>query len=203
MKICGCILAGGRSSRFGSDKALALLGGETLLDRAIRRLAPQVDAIAINTNSTALEFKKHGLPVIADRDGSQLGPLAGILAGLEWTRAQDAKAMVTVAVDTPHFPTDLVLKLKSGFSGKITVAASESGVHPTFALWPSHMLPQLDEWMRLGRSLRVTDFLASQSFDQVFFATAQNALDPFFNVNTPEQMQLLTEHVNRSERKSW
>ncbi len=202
MKICGCILAGGRSSRFGSDKALALLGGETLLDRAIRRLAPQVEAMVINTNSTAPKFRKYGLPVIADRDGSQLGPLAGILAGLEWARLQHMQAMVTAAVDTPLFPADLVLQLKSRFSEKITVAASETGLHPTFALWSIGLLSRLDEWMRQGGSLKVTDFLASQSFDQVFFAAGENAPDPFFNANTPEQMQVLKDYVNRTERKS-
>jgi molybdenum cofactor guanylyltransferase len=181
MKIAGCILAGGRSSRFGSDKALAIMGGKRLLDHAIKRLSPQVADIAINTNSTDAAFAQTGLPLIVDATPDFRGPLAGISAALTWARSVKADALVTVAVDTPLFPVDLAARLSGGVT-KIAVAESASGLHPTCGLWPVVAETALSDWLAAGKSLRVTDFLDVQSFEKIWF-DAETGLDPFFNVN--------------------
>jgi molybdenum cofactor guanylyltransferase len=193
MRIAGCILAGGRSSRFGSDKALAIIAGKTLLDHAILRLAPQVTIIAINTNSTDAAFAQTGLPRIADATPDFRGPLAGILAALTWAQSIKADAVVTVAVDTPLFPVDLVAKL-SGSATTTAVAESASGLHPTCGLWPVDIEPALSDWLATGKSLRVTDFLNAQSFAKIWFE-AENGLDPFFNVNFDSDAAIVEAHL--------
>jgi molybdenum cofactor guanylyltransferase len=193
MKIAGCILAGGRSTRFGSDKALAILGGKTLLDHAIARLTPQIAELAINTNSTDAAFAQTGLPLISDATPDFRGPLAGILAALTWARSVKADAVVTVAVDTPLFPVDLAARL-TGSAKTIAVAESASGLHPTCALWPVDIEPALSDGLATGKSLRVTDFLSAQSFEKIWF-DAEDSLDPFFNVNFEGDAAIVEAHL--------
>jgi molybdenum cofactor guanylyltransferase len=185
MKIVGCILAGGRSSRFGSDKALAVVGGKTLLERAIERLAPQVTALAINTNSNDPAFAKAGLPILKDATSEFRGPLAGILAALEWASRIGADAVVTAAVDTPLFPVNLVERLSEASGGQIIIAQSGSGLHPTFGLWPVAARTALSDWLDTNRSLRVTDFLAAEGFVRIGFEPT-GSLDPFYNINSQD-----------------
>jgi molybdopterin-guanine dinucleotide biosynthesis protein A len=136
--IIGVLLAGGRSSRFGGgDKCLSALAGKPLLAHAIERFRPQVETLVLNANGDARRFASFGLPVIADyasaRIGDFAGPLAGVLAGMEWTRAHrpEARCRVTAATDTPFFPLDLVARLAEAADGRaLAVAKSESGVHP-------------------------------------------------------------------------
>jgi molybdenum cofactor guanylyltransferase len=111
MKVTGCILAGGRSSRFGADKALVIWQGRPLLAHAIKRLLPQVDELIINTYSGAAEYLEYGYPLVPDRTLSFEGPLAGVLAGLEWAEKHGASHLATAAVDTPLFPENLVAML--------------------------------------------------------------------------------------------
>src|SRR6185369_11135051 len=107
-----CILAGGRGQRMGGkDKAFIRLAGKTLLDHVASRLALQARAIVLNANGEPSRFAAFGLPVIADGISGHAGPLAGILAGLEWAAAEDASEMVSVAIDTPFLPRDLVTRL--------------------------------------------------------------------------------------------
>ena len=190
MKIIGCILAGGRSSRFGSDKALVLWKGKTLLAHAIERLRPQVDGIVINTNSQAPEYRAFGLPLCPDRTTAFEGPLAGVLAGLDWAGGNGASHLASVAVDTPLFPEDLVAEFSKRAGKKIIAAASAAGLHPTCALWPVAVRPALASWLASGQSRKMTDFLKSQSFETVLFPSA-SALDPFFNINTPDDLAAL------------
>lgn len=191
MKVAGCILAGGRSSRFGTDKALVLWRGEPLLAHVIERLGPQVDAIVINTNSKALEYRATGLAVAPDKSEGFEGPLAGVLAGLEWSGNIGAGHLVTVAVDTPLFPADLVAVFLENAGKKIIAAQSATGLHPTFALWPVSAGPALASWLASGQSRKMTDFLKSQSFETAMFASA-GPLDPFFNINTPDDLAALS-----------
>ena len=109
MRIFGVILAGGTGRRMGgTDKALLRLGGRTLLSRAIERLEPQVEQLALSANGEAARFGG-ALPVLPDAGGA--GPLAGVLAALDWAAPLGATAVVSVAVDTPFFPGDLVPQL--------------------------------------------------------------------------------------------
>jgi molybdenum cofactor guanylyltransferase len=203
MKILGCILAGGRSTRFGSDKALAVVGGKALLDHAIARLAPQVTQLAVNTNSQDPAFAKTGLPVLRDATADFLGPLAGILAAVEWAGAAGADAVVTAAVDTPLFPDDLVERLHEAGMGRIAIAESPSGLHPTFGLWPISVRAPLSTWLDTRQSLRLTDFLAAQGFGKVRFEM-KGSLDPFYNVNSRGDagiVEALTGDIRNSQRE--
>lgn len=194
MNIAGCILAGGRSSRFGSDKALALLAGKTLVEHTIARLAPQVSTLAINTNSADPAFAGLGVQLIADATPDFRGPLAGILAALQWARSIKADAVVTVAADTPLFPLDLVERLGARNAGGIAAAESATGLHPACALWPIALEPALGGWMSSGESLRVTDFLQAQGFERVRF-DGNDGLDPFFNINFESDRELAEAHL--------
>ena len=192
MKIIGCILAGGRSSRFGSDKALVTWEGKTLLSHAAERLRPQVDELIINSNSKAPEYREHGYPLVPDGTVSFEGPLAGVLAGLAWAGKNGASHLATVAVDTPLFPENLVAVFREQ-AGKRTIAAqSATGLHPTFALWPVACEPALASWLASGQSRKMTDFLKSQLFEAAMFASS-SPLDPFFNINTPDDLAALAD----------
>ncbi len=191
MKVTGCILAGGRSRRFGSDKALIIWRGKSLLTHAVERLRPQVDDLVINTNSDAPEYQTLAIPLVRDQAESFDGPLAGVLAGLAWARKSGASHLATIAVDSPLFPENLVAALSKKAGKKIIAAESASGLHPTFALWPVSAETVLASWLASGQSRKMTDFLKSQSFDTVMFS-GKGSLDPFFNINTPEDLALLS-----------
>jgi molybdopterin-guanine dinucleotide biosynthesis protein A len=113
--IVGVLLAGGRSSRMGGgDKCLLRLSGRPLLAHAIERLRPQVETLVLNANGDPSRFASFGLRVVADSGEDFAGPLAGVLAGMEWAKAHqpDARCIVTAATDTPFFPAELVARLR-------------------------------------------------------------------------------------------
>jgi len=190
MSIVGVILAGGLARRMGGgDKALIELGGETLLHRAIERLTPQVDTVVINANDDPVRFTAvSNLPVVADPDDSRSGPLAGVLAGLDYAATRDATHIVSIAVDTPFFPTDLVARLRAAAEGQgVPLACAKTGdrTHPVFGLWPVALADDLRAAMADG--MRKVDRWTGKHgcAETVFEATP---FDPFFNVNTPEDL---------------
>lgn len=188
----GIILAGGLSRRMGGgDKGLRPLGGRPLLAHVAARLASQVGPMALNANGDAARFAALGLPVVADTVGGFAGPLAGILAGLEWAAAETpCKAVVTAAGDTPFFPADLAARLRAAVAGRpgaIAFARCGGRDHPTFALWPVALRRDLEAFLT-GGDRRVLSFLAAQDAVAVDFPPAQaggRGFDPFFNINTP------------------
>ena len=188
--VAGVILAGGRSSRMaGQDKAVAVLAGEPLVARAARRLRPQVARMALSTNDEAARHALADVDPVADADDSRAGPLAGILAGLRWAQALPSPpdALVSVAVDTPFFPGDLVERLAAA-AGRdtIAVAASTGARHPTFALWPLGLAGDLAAWLAAGER-RVVGFIERHPHVEVDFPVV-DGLDPFFNINTPSDL---------------
>ncbi|MCL4129487.1 UNVERIFIED_CONTAM: hypothetical protein GTU68_028157 [Idotea baltica] len=185
----------------GGDKCLRKLGGIPLLEHVIARLAPQVDAIAINVNGDAKRFNSYGQPVISDSVIGYAGPLAGILAGLDWAAALGAAQIVTVAADTPFFPTNLVQKLshKIDQNGLAMAMGSDKNPrfarHPTFGIWPVALREDLRN--ALAHDVRkVVQWSARHNCVDVVFD--DQGFDPFFNVNTPDDMakaeQLYQEH---------
>jgi molybdopterin-guanine dinucleotide biosynthesis protein A len=194
--VIGIVLAGGKSSRMGGgDKALLPLGGRPLLARVDARLRPQVAEIVLNANDDPGRFAAFGLPLVADCLAGQMGPLAGIHAGLAWAWANrpESSFVITVAADTPFFPTDLVSRLRAATSmtdPKLVVARSESGVHPVFGLWPVSLAPHLEESLRRG-ARKALDFVAEHRAKEVVFPPIEiggRAVDPFFNINQPEDL---------------
>ncbi|MEO0989448.1 MAG: molybdenum cofactor guanylyltransferase MobA [Pseudomonadota bacterium] len=194
MQPVGVILAGGQARRMGGgDKGMLDLGGQAILAHVIDRLAPQVSELALNANGDPTRFNGFGLPVLTDSVTGFPGPLAGVLAGLDWAQELGASHIVTVAADTPFFPADLVprLLLASEEDGKpIALAATpdpERGLsrHPTFGLWPVALADDLRAALADG----VRKVVAWT--DRHGTATARfkvDRFDPFFNVNTPDDL---------------
>ncbi len=184
MRIFGVILAGGGGRRMGGvDKAALMLAGETLLARAIARLEPQVERLAISANGDPARFDL-GLPVLADT--APLGPLAGILSALSWAAPQGATAVVTVAVDTPFFPGDLVpqLCLAAETSPTGLAIAASAKDHPTCSLWPVTLAPALQAFLASGANPRVMDFAQAHDCARARFADET----AFRNINTPAEL---------------
>lgn len=184
--IAGVILAGGLSSRMGGrNKAVIELGGQTLLARLTARLAPQVDALAINSNAE-LDEVAGASPVLRDRFAGFPGPLAGLHAGLCWAEGiAGVTHIATVSVDTPFLPVDFVSRL-SEVGASVAVARSDGRLHPTCALWPVSLRGALEAVLQAGTSRRVLDFAEAAGYVPVDFPAVP--FDPFFNVNTPEEL---------------
>ncbi|MDP2738663.1 MAG: molybdenum cofactor guanylyltransferase MobA [Pseudorhodobacter sp.] len=188
----GVILAGGRARRMGGgDKGLRLVGGVTLLARVIRRLGPQCSALAVSANGDAARFDGFGLPVLADSVAGLPGPLAGVLAGLDWAHGLGAQAVVSAAADTPFLPVDLVVRLQAvaGASG-LALAASPDAEgrmlrQPTFGLWPVGLRDDLRDALA-GGLRKVVDWTDRHGAGVAEFSAVP--FDPFFNVNTPEDI---------------
>ncbi|SMO95714.1 molybdenum cofactor guanylyltransferase MobA [Paracoccus laeviglucosivorans] len=193
------ILAGGLSTRMGGgNKGLRMLGGETLLARVIARLAPQCAALAINANGEPEQFEDYELPVIADSFSGFAGPLAGVLAGMEWAAAQGADAVVSTSVDTPFLPEDLVHRLleAKGRTG-IAIAASPDDTgrlrdHPTCGLWPVALRDELRDALESGQH-RIGQFAAAYNPGRAVFDS--RPIDPFLNLNTPDDLAQAARHL--------
>lgn len=188
------ILAGGLASRMGgADKALLTLGGRRVLERVLERLESQTTTILLNANEDAGRFAVYALPVIPDGVDDRPGPLAGVLAGLDWAAEHGIDEIVTIAADTPFFPFDLVARLKRAANEQvmpIALAASrdENGAprrHPTFGLWPVSVREDLRAQLASGQR-RVAAFADRHGAATALFDHYGG--DPFFNVNTPQDL---------------
>ena len=175
----------------GGDKGLREVGGERLIDRVIGRIAPQCGPIALNANGDPARFADLGLPVLPDSLPYHPGPLAGVLAGMDWAASLSAEAVVSVAADTPFFPRDLVERLQAaaGPSG-LALAGSpdETGKlwhHPTFGLWPVALRDDLREALK-GGLRKVVLWTDRHGAGTASFASSP--FDPFFNINTPDDI---------------
>ncbi len=184
----GLILAGGRGRAHGRRATRRLLpfGGGTLLAQVLARFAPQVDRLAISANGDPARFAAHRLPVLADALPGFPGPLAGILAGLDWAAAEGAETLATVPVDTPFLPQDLVARLLLP-GGTLALAATAAGLQPAFGLWPVALRDPLRRALADGIR-KVTDFTAAHGAMAVPFPPER--IDPFLNVNTPADLAL-------------
>lgn len=186
----GLVLAGGLARRMGGgDKALIEIGGRAILDRVLEIMTPQCDGIILNANGDPSRFARFGLPVVPDDIPDFAGPLAGILAGLDWAAANrpDLAWMVSVPGDCPFLPSDLVARLHAArIAADTPLACAKSGDwrHPVAGLWP----------VALRADLRRA--LVDEDLHKIEVWTARHGIaiaewpdrpvDPFFNVNTPE-----------------
>ena len=195
------ILAGGLATRMGGgDKALMQLGQGTLLDRIIERLRPQTNVILLNANGDAARFAHFSLEVVPDTIEDWPGPLAGVLAGLDWAAARGYEQIITVAADTPFVPHDLVERLAEEATSQmvpIALAASrdENGSlrrHPTFGLWPVRVRDDLRAQLEAGQR-RVGAFADRHGAACALFSDDNG--DPFFNINTPDDLQLAEQRL--------
>lgn len=188
----GVILAGGLSRRMGGgDKALKLLAGKVLLDHVITRFRPQVDALILNANGNAGRFAAFGLPVVGDSLPDHPGPLAGILAALDFAAGHPVgyQWVVSVTADGPFLPVDLVSRLHSTRSEAdrpFACAASGGYTHPTIALWHVALRDDLRRAM-VDENLRKIDAWTARH-GCVAVTWPSDPVDPFFNANTPEEL---------------
>lgn len=184
MSIVSVILAGGKAERMGGkNKALVLLGGQTLAARVEERLRHQTETVAINTNRDQDEFN---LPIVDDGFGKSYGPLDGILGAVRFAKAISCSHVLTVSIDTPFIPLNLVEKLRDGPENQIAIAASNGKIHGTCALWPVNCEASLSDFILAGKSLKLMNYLNGKGFRTVDFSH-QNP-DPFFNINTSEDL---------------
>jgi molybdopterin-guanine dinucleotide biosynthesis protein A len=197
--VTGVILAGGQSRRMGGgDKGLLDLGGRPMLAYVVERLAPQVGRMVINANGDPDRFAAFGLPVVADTLADFPGPLAGVLAGMRWSRANtpSARWIATAAGDAPLLPDDLVarcLKAVAARPGAIALAQSAGELHPVIGLWPVALADDLDAQLVAGvrKVLAWTGRHGTAAVPFAMLHLAGTEIDPFFNANTPQELDSL------------
>lgn len=183
------ILAGGKSRRMNfNDKSLQKINKYSLIDRVIVRAKKQVDYLLINSNSDHIKNNYNEYIVIKDTIKGNLGPLAGVLSGLEWIKKKDSEInwLITFPVDSPFFPTDLVDIFLSHVNEElIIVAESNSRIHPVFAMWNKNLIPYLKETLN-NRNLKIDEFTKNFKMKVVKFPFID--YDPFFNINNQDDL---------------
>jgi molybdenum cofactor guanylyltransferase len=191
VRIAGVILAGGLARRMGGgDKGLRLLAGRPLLAWVIERARPQVAALALNANGDPARFARYRLPVVPDSVAGFAGPLAGVLAGLDWAaeRVADATHVASFATDAPFLPRDLVVRLAAAVEAgaDLACAASEGRSHPVFGLWPLALRDELRRALGDEGIRKVDQWTGRYRLETVEFAAVP--VDPFFNANHPDDL---------------
>jgi molybdopterin-guanine dinucleotide biosynthesis protein A len=188
----GLLLAGGLARRMGGgDKPLRTIAGRTILAHVIERLSPQCDGLLLNANGDPVRFAAYGLPVVADSVPDFAGPLAGILAGLDWLAANrsDRQWLVSVAADTPFIPRDLVARLHAAreeANVPLACAASGGWTHPVIGLWPVALREELRHALTVEDERKIDRWTARHGVVSVEWPT--EPVDPFFNANRPDDL---------------
>jgi molybdopterin-guanine dinucleotide biosynthesis protein A len=197
----GVVLAGGQSRRMGTvDKTLLPLCGIPMVKRVLDRIRPQVDEVIINSNADASLFAAFGAPVLGDVVPGYAGPLAGVLTALEHADAHGFRHVCSVAADTPFFPSDFTMRLKDKPDHDIVLASYNGFRQPTFGLWSVELVKPLRDFLTQGDDRKIMRFVQQHSWACVAFdSDPENGPDPFFNVNTPEDLKLAERHVNNYE----
>jgi molybdopterin-guanine dinucleotide biosynthesis protein A len=190
--IPGVLLAGGLARRMGGgDKPMRTIGARTILERVIARLAPQCDGLILNANGDPARFASFGLPVIADGVADFPGPLAGILAALDWMAANrpEVKRVLSAAADCPFLPRDLVARLEQARAtenAELAVAASGDQTHPVIGLWSVHLRNELRHALVKEDIRKIDRWTARYPLATVTWPVTP--VDPFFNANTVEDI---------------
>jgi molybdopterin-guanine dinucleotide biosynthesis protein A len=185
----GIILAGGMSRRMGgNDKFLETLGGQTILKHIKTRLSPQVDKMVFNHNKPV---GNDDIEVVSDII-SDAGPLGGIHAALSYAKDKGIDRIVTVPCDTPFIPMDYVSRLKKSRK-PLVIASSKGRLHPVLALWHVSLLEKMATSLENG-DLKLMMFIKNIDHDVVNW---DDKPDPFFNINTPDDLMRAKEVVPR------
>ncbi len=190
--VLGVLLAGGLARRMGGgDKPMRQIGGRTILARVIARLAPQCDGLILNANGDPARFASFGLPVVADGVEDFPGPLAGILAALDWAAANrpEIAFVVSAAGDCPFLPRDLVARLdraRAETDAELAVAASDNQSHPVIGLWKVALREQLRHALVVEDVRKIDRWTARYPLATVTWPATP--LDPFFNANTMDDL---------------
>jgi molybdopterin-guanine dinucleotide biosynthesis protein A len=186
----GLVLAGGLARRMGGgDKALLRVGGATILERVLDRIRPQCSAVILNANGDPARFAATGLPVVPDNVPGFAGPLAGILAGLDWAavHAPEIAFIGSVPGDCPFLPGDLIGRLHAARAEAGTpLACAKSGDwrHPVVGLWPVALRDDLRHALVVENLRKIEIWTGRHGVGLAEWP--DKPVDPFFNVNTPE-----------------
>jgi molybdopterin-guanine dinucleotide biosynthesis protein A len=188
----GVLLAGGLARRMGGgDKPMREIGGRTILARVIARLTPQCDGLILNANRDPARFAAFGLPVIADTVKDFPGPLAGILAALDWAAANrpGVEFILSAATDCPFLPRNLVARLhqaRAQENAQLAVAASDEQSHPVIGLWSVSLREELRHALVVEDIRKIDRWTARYRLATVTWPV--EPLDPFFNANTMDDI---------------
>jgi molybdenum cofactor guanylyltransferase len=191
-KLVGVLLAGGLARRMGGgDKPMRRIGGKTILERVIARLQPQCGKLILNANGDPARFASFGLPVIPDTVENFPGPLAGILAALDWAAANrpGISLVLSAAADCPFLPRDLVSRLYQALvkdNAQLAVAASDGQSHPVIGLWSVALRNELRHALVQEDVRKIDRWTARYKLATVTWPTTP--LDPFFNANTMDDI---------------
>jgi len=187
-EIPGVLLAGGLARRMGGgDKPMRTIAGKTIVERVIARLKPQCSGLILNANGDPARFASFGLPVIADTVADFPGPLAGILAALDWmaTHRPEVKFLLSAAADCPFLPRDLVARLEAARleeNAELAVASSGGQTHPVIGLWSVRLRGALRQALVQEDIRKIDRWTARYRLATVSWPTTP--VDPFFNANT-------------------
>jgi len=191
-EILGVLLAGGLARRMGGgDKPMRTIGGRTILERVIARLKPQCDGLILNANGDPARFAAFGLAVIPDGVADFPGPLAGILAALDWAAANrpEVPLLLSAAADCPFLPRDLVSRLHQALieqQAQLAVAASGEQSHPVIGLWRVALREELRHALVVEDVRKIDRWTARYRLATVTWPATP--LDPFFNANTMDDI---------------
>jgi molybdopterin-guanine dinucleotide biosynthesis protein A len=197
----GAVLAGGLARRMGGgDKPLRTLAGKPLLRHVLDRVSPQVAAVVLNANGDAARFAAYALPVVPDRLPDNPGPLAGVLAALEWAAEHrpDLPWVLTAPGDCPFLPPDLAERLHAARDAAglpLACAATEGRTHPPVGLWPVALRGALRDALLAGE--RKIDRWTARFGCAVADWGAARPVDPFFNANAPADLAAAEEALLR------
>jgi molybdopterin-guanine dinucleotide biosynthesis protein A len=201
--VCGVLLAGGRARRMGGeDKCLRRLGDRTLLRHVIDRASAQASPLLLNANGDARRFAEFDLPVAADAIDGFVGPLAGILTGLEWMRttAPECAWLASFATDAPFFPADMVRRMMAAVTeqdAELACAASNGRAHPVFGLWSAALADDLRRALEVEGVRKIDAWTSRYRLATVMYSADPH--DPFLNINRPEDLAAAERLVNTSK----
>lgn len=194
MTNCAVILAGGQARRMGGgDKGRLMLGDTSLIQRVIDRITPQVHSVVLNANGDLTRFDDLGLPVVPDSVANYPGPLAGVLAGMDWAAEQGHDWLISVAADTPSFPRDLVQRLAENDTPVVLAATPDPQrgrlPQPTFGRWKVALRHDLRAALNDGVR-KIRQWTQAEGESLVMFD-----VNDFFNINTPEDLAWAEQHL--------
>ena len=192
MSTLGVLLAGGLARRMGGgDKPLRTIAGRSILKRVVARFAPQCDGLILNANGDPARFSSLGIPVVPDTVLDFAGPLAGILAALEWAAANlpEIAFVVSAAADTPFLPRDFVSRLHEAreLAGTLLACAESGGqAHPVNGLWPVGLKEDLRHALVVEDLRKIDRWTGRHGIAHATWPA--EPYDPFFNANRPEDL---------------
>ena len=196
-------MIGGQSRRMGGGiKSFIKFNNKNIFDRILERVKSQTNKIVINCNTEEKNLNKYKLPIIKDIKTGYLGPLAGIHSAMDWIKKNDNDTdwLITIPGDTPFIPNDLIFEIdkKITSKSKIILAKSNNKIHPVIGAWNLNLYDDLDKHLENG----VRKILSWANLHHINFVNfSDHFYDPFFNINTKEDIIIAQEIEKKFSKK--